>query len=186
MNSSPRVSQAIRTKTAVWQSNYTTEVTTAPSAYKFRDFADEKYLKRFVLNFHVDNSQQLQTKVAKDQADLRQTRTPPKPPKKFKSLNLVFNPLDKEESMGTDHTKAFMTGVNKEYVDPNKKTRDDRRLRMAFPELMQKYDPKPKLFVRNFRALKSTDTNEVLGEFIDPRPCIGIDKMPEPMEPKKK
>ena len=171
--------QTLKLKTSKWQSDFTTEVTIAPSQFRHRDFADEKYLKRFNLCFHVDNAQAIQTKTAKNQSDLRQTRTPPQSPEKFKSLRLCFKPLDKEEEMGTEHTKAYMKGVNREWIDPRKQLVQDRNLRMTFPELMQAYEPKPVTFLRNFRSLKTSDTNEVLGEYIDPKPCIGIDRVPE-------
>ena len=78
--------------------------------------------------------------------------------------------------------KAFKSGVNRQWIDPNLQKRKDRSLRMAFPKLMQEYEPKTKLFVRNFRSLKASDYNSVLGEYIDPRPCIGIDKLPEDVD----
>jgi len=171
----------MRNKVSHWQSDFTTEVTIAPSQYRFRDFADEKYLKRFVLNFHQENGQQLATKTAKDQSDLRQVKTPPPSPEKLKSLRLVFKPLDREESMAT-REKAFKSSVNRQWVDPNLQKYKDRRLRMAFPDMMQQYEPKPKLFVKNIRSLKSSDYNSVLGEYIDPRPCVGIDRIPSPMK----
>lgn len=157
--------QAIAAKTSKWQSDFTTEVTIAPSKFRHRDFADEKYLKRFVRNFHTESSTAMQGRVAKDQANLRQFRDPVATPEDVKSrkMSLVFQPLDKEEEMGTDHVKAYTTGVHRQWIDTNKAKRDERSLRNTFPELMQEYDPEPKLFVRNFRCLRPTDKFAELG-----------------------
>jgi len=173
--------QALRNKTSAWQSDFTTEVTLAPSLFRHRDFADEKYLTRFVKYYHTESSKSMQGRIAKDQGDLRET-LPPEPEEKLPpNMGLVFKPLDKEEEMGTAHEKAFQKGVNKQYIDKDAPRRKERSLRNTFPELMQFYDPKPKLFVRNFKTLRPSHKNEVLGEYRDPRPCVGIDKILSPL-----
>ena len=48
-------------------------------------------------------------------------------------------------------------------------------------QLMDAFDSKPKLFVRNFRALKPSDKVKCLGQYRDPRPCVAVDKELEPM-----
>jgi len=173
--------QALKTKTSKWQSDFTTEVTMAPSKFRHRDFADEKYLTRFVKYYHVESSQSLQTRTAKDQCDMRATIPQDDKEAHLASLRLVFRPLDKEQEMGTKHEKAYMKGVNRQYIDKSAARREERSLRNTFPELMQSYDPKPQLFARNFRALRPSDVNEVLGEYRDPRPCVGIDKILAPL-----
>jgi len=174
-------SQTLRTRTSKWQSDFTTEVTIAPSKFRHRDFADEKYLKKFKLFFHTENSQVMQARVAKNQGDLREMLPQENSEEPLESLRLVFKPLDKEEEMGPEHAKAYAKGVNRQYIDKQAERQKLRQLRNTYPELMQQYDPQPKLFKRNVRPLKANDKTSCLGEYIDPRPCVVIDRIPEPI-----
>jgi len=163
--------QELRTKTSKWQSDFTTEVTIAPSQFRHRDFADEKYLERFVRSFKIENSKSMQIRIAKDQGDLREFRpeTKAKGADTKSNMSLVFKPLDKDESMAT-RVKAYTTGVHRQWIDPKSEARKERSLRNTFPEAMKQYDPEPKLFVRNFRTLRPSDKMKVMGEYRDPTP----------------
>jgi len=154
----------MRTKAAAWQADVVTEVTLEPSKFRHRDFADEKYLERFKLNFHTENSQAYQGRVAKDQSNMRAVIPQVNIKSKAKNMTVVFKPLDKEEEMGPAHVKAFTTGVHKQVIDHHAEKLRERMMRNTYPELMQTYDPEPKLFVRNFRTLRPGDKFKILGE----------------------
>jgi len=130
--------------------------------------------------FSVENSASLQARVSKDQADLRQIDAPPPEDYEQRNMATVFRPLEGEEFMGS-RVKAYTTGVNRQWIDPKAEARKERSLRNTYPELMDAFDSKPKLFVRNFRALKPSDKVKCLGQYRDPRPCVAVDKELEPM-----
>eukprot|EP00656_Telonema_subtile_P058557 TRINITY_DN9956_c0_g1_i1.p1 TRINITY_DN9956_c0_g1~~TRINITY_DN9956_c0_g1_i1.p1 ORF type:complete len:277 (+),score=51.74 TRINITY_DN9956_c0_g1_i1:132-962(+) len=146
---------SLRVKTCRWQAAFVTEPTIAPSEFRHRDFADEKELTQFDRYFHVDNSLAIQIKTARSQGDLRDT-VPEKPKAKSNnSMELVFRPLDAQESIG-DRVKA-PTGVHRDRVDPREARLQDRKLKNNWGDLWKHVeDPKPQ-FTKYFRTTRPSD-----------------------------
>jgi len=154
----------LRVKTCRWQSDFVTEKTVAPSDFRHRDFADEKDLTHFERYFHVDNSLAIQLKTAKNQADLRDIRPGSQQAELKGGMELVFRPLDPQESMGrTDTEKAFQKGVNKDFVDKHRVLMDNRKLQNHWGGLIDQFeDPKPR-FTKYFRTIRPSDKLKDMG-----------------------
>jgi len=111
--------QDMRTKIALWQADVVTEVTLPMSKFRHRDFADEKYLTRFVRQFHTPNNQAIQARLAKEQSSMREKKIWKKAVDPHEeSMTTVFKPLEKYEEIGDPDTKAFKKTVGGEYINP--------------------------------------------------------------------